>query len=85
VRSEKADTPPGREGIIARAEQLLERVEITQAAGRILTEADPTPQDREAENRADLLTGSRVALPSTLKEDPEEMIDLDQEEGKGAS
>jgi hypothetical protein len=85
VRSERADTPPGREGIIARAEHLLERVEITLAAGRILTEADPTPQDREEESRADLPTGSRVALPSTLKENPEEMIDLDLEEGKGAS
>jgi hypothetical protein len=85
VKSERADTPPGREGIIAKTEHLLERVEITQAAGRILTEADPTPQDREAESRADLPTGSRVALPSTLKENPEEMIDLDLEEGKGAS
>jgi hypothetical protein len=85
VKSERADTPPGREGIIAKTEHLLERAEITLAAGRILIEADPTPQDREAESRADLLTGSREALPSTLKEGPEEMIDLDQEEGKGAS
>ncbi len=49
------------------------------------TEADPSSQDREEESRADLLTGSREAHLSHLKEDPEEMIDLDQEEGKGAS
>jgi hypothetical protein len=32
-----------------------------------------------------LLTGNREVPPSTLREDPEEMITLDQEEGKGAS
>jgi hypothetical protein len=54
-------------------------------ADRILREADPSPQDWEEESRADLLTGSREAPPSTLREDPEEMITLEQEEGKGAS
>ncbi len=49
-------------------------------------ESDISPhQDREEESRADLLTGNREVPPSTLREDPEEMITLDQEEGKGAS
>jgi hypothetical protein len=85
VKSERADTPPGREGITARREHLLERAEVILPADRILREADPSHQDREEESRADLLTGSRGVPPSTLREDPEEMIILDQEEGKGAS
>jgi hypothetical protein len=85
VKSQRTDTPPGREEITARTEHLLEKAEVILPADRILREADPSPQDREKESRADLLTGSREAPPSTLREDPEEMIILDQEEGKGAS
>ncbi len=85
VKSERADTPPGREEITARTEPLQEIAGTILLADRILREADPSPQDREEESRADLLTGSREAHPSPLREDPEEMIDLDQEEGKGAS
>jgi hypothetical protein len=85
VKSERADTPQGREEITARTEPLLERAEVILPADRILTEADPSPQDREEESRADLLTGNREAPLSPLRGDPEEMIDLDQEEGKGAS
>ncbi len=85
MKSERADTPPGREETTARTEHLLERAGITLLADRTLREADPSPQDREEESRADLLTGNREAHPSLLREDPEEMIDLNQEEGKGAS
>jgi hypothetical protein len=85
VKSERADTPPGREEITARTDHLLERAEAILLADRILREADLSPKDREEENRADLLTGSREAPLSPLREDPEEMIDLDQEEGRGAS
>ena len=86
VKSERTDTPPGREETTARTEHLQERAEVILSADRILGEVDLSPhQDREEESRADLLTGSREAPPSTLREDPEEMITLDQEEGKGAS
>jgi hypothetical protein len=60
VRSERADTLPRREETTARKEPLLETTEATLPADSILKEADPSPhQDREEENRADLLTGSR--------------------------
>ena len=86
VKSKRADTPPGREETTARTEHLQERAEVTLSADRILREVDLSPhQDREEESKADLLTGNREVPPSTLREDPEEMITLDQEEGKGAS
>jgi hypothetical protein len=86
VKSERADTPPKKGGTIAKPETLLEKTETTLPADCILKEAGPSPpQDKEEENRADLPTGSRAVPPSPLREDPKEMIVLDQEEGKGAS
>ena len=85
MKSERADTPPGREETTAKTELLQERAEVILLADRTLREVGPSPQDREEGSRADLLTGNREAHLSPLREDPEEMIDLDQEEGKGAS
>jgi hypothetical protein len=85
VKSERADTPPEKEETTATTELQQERVEIIQPTDRTLREEDPSPLDREEGNRADLLTGNREAHLSPLRENPEEMTDLDQEEGKGAS
>ncbi len=86
MKSERADTPPKNKETTAKTETLLEKAETTLPADCILKEAGPSPpQDREEENRADLLTGRRAIPPSPLREDLEEMIVLDQEEEKGAS